>query len=1006
MKSLRLLTIPLLVLLLAGIAAAQSPAAFSLIIHPREAVLNHGQGIKFEAQIFSVAGLPVPVPKYTWRVEPDSLGRITDDGFFIAGRQDGEATIVCIAEFGMPMIRLIGKAHVVIGRPSDPPIKVVVVPQNAVVPPGESQQYHAFIAATNRHLSISHIKWLVEPRHLGEISPDGLFKAGPEVGQGHIIALVEIEGAVYRGVARVTVAQKPSGIISGQVVDQQTGLPLQKGGVWAELIGPIEWRVDARVDSLGNYVLRHLIPGLYVLMADAKDYLPEFYDNVAHFDEATPVQVAAHDSIPGINFSLSMGGSIAGFIGTDGDSGAIAGAHVVAIHVVDPRKSRHAVADENGEYKITALATGSYAVAADAPGYKGEFYDDAKNLVEADLISIVEPEAETGIDLYLATGSAIAGNVSSSAGDPLEKALVRLQALIGDRPHFFKEVLTDENGNYIASVLPGFYLVHASARGYLGEYYDNVRDYHDATPVQVFENTHTEGIDFVLNPLSTISGKVVDAATNKPIVGAPVSAFPEMSVIHDPMRPAMEARYPLVAKTDSLGNYVIENVKPGKYYVRAEARGYLPEFWQEAEHLSDATLIEITESTSASGIDFTLDFGGAISGNVYTAEDSSALQGAVVKIWSITGNAIHRAVTDENGHYRLSGLRTGDYYVHAAAQGYEGLFYDGVKNREDATLVHVEAPNETKGIDFYLPKFQSRLGSIAGVITADADGAPIPHAFVLAIPIVPGQAHFDLTDPFGFYRINGLPPGNYVVLAWAPGYVGEFYDNVRNWAQATPVTVVANTETGDINFGLATSPRGPYRIAGRLRRAATNAPVANGVIYAFTADGQVASTVTNADGSYALDEMPAGSYKIMASTSESPTAFYGGTNAENASSVEVGNGQSAENVDFNIEGTTGVDDTEGVIPSTYGLEQNYPNPFNPETTIRYQLAGKSEVSLKVYNLLGQDVATLVNTTQEPGVYRVQWNGTNQLGQKVATGVYLFQLKAGDFIMTRKMVMMR
>jgi hypothetical protein len=1007
MKSLRMFTVSLLVLVLAGMAAAQPQTSFALLVSPREASLRHAEGIQFEAQVFAMNGLARHDLEYKWSVEPDSLGRITEDGFFIAGGNDGEATIVCSVEMGLVNVRLAGRAKVIIGEQHSQRVQVIVAPRNAVVPPGTTQQYHfTFVTANNLPVLNFHAKWVVEPRSLGEIKSDGLFTAGPNVGQGYVIAFVEIDGALFRGLARVTVAEAPTGIISGQVVDAQTLLPISPAGVWAERIGSnIEWRVDAKVDSLGNFVLRHLIPGLYVVKADARKYLHEFYNNVSHFDEATPVQVAENDSISGIGFTLSKGGTIAGFVGADSDSGAIAGAHVIAIHTTQPRRSRHAVTDENGAYEITTLKTGTYAVAAEAPGYIREYYDDKDDLISADLISIIEPDSVGGIDMYLATGSAISGNVSDNNGEPLARAVVRVLALISNRPRYFREVRTDENGDYLVSVPPGFYLVQASARGYLSEFYDDAREYQDATPVQVFENQHTTNIDFVLNPLAAISGKVVEAVTNKPL-RAVVTAFPEPHRAFDPTRPAIEARYPFVAKTDSLGNYVIENVKPGKYYVRAEAEGYLPEFWQEAASLSEADTVVVTESAGATGIDFTLERGGVISGTVYTAKDSTELQGAVLQVWSSTGNAIRRAVTDENGDYRLGGLRTGDYYVFAKAQGYEGQFYDGASDRSNATLVHVDAGSETDSIDFYLEKFESRLGSISGVVSSDSTGNPIPHAFVLAVPVIPpGQARFDLSDQFGFYRLNRLLPGSYVVVAWAPGYVGEFYDDVTNWREATLVNVVSNTETGDIDFGLTPTPKGPYRVSGRLRRAASNNGVANAVIYAMTTEGEVASTVTNADGSYALDELAAGTYKIMATSPNSPTTFFGGGSFETAAEVTLQNGQSAEGVEI-VESATGVDGLDNAIPGVFALEQNYPNPFNPETTIKYQLAAKSEVSLRVFNLLGQEVATLVNATQEAGVYRVQWNGTNRFGQKVATGIYLFQLEAGDFNMTRKMVMMK
>jgi hypothetical protein len=1011
MKSFRFWSVWLLAIMLAGNVAAQDLNAFSLLISPRDVSLNHGEGVKFEAQVFGLNGIIPSLANYTWRVEPDSFGTISEDGFFIAGRYEGEAKVICEARFGIVPLRLLGRVNVIIGRPHDPAVKVIVAPRNAVVPPGTSQKYtFTFVTANNIPVTDFHVKWAVEPHSLGEINQDGVFTAGSQLGQGLIIAFVEIRGALYRGFAQVTVAKEPTGIISGQVTDQQTNLPVAAAHVWAELIGRIKWRVEAEVDDEGNYVLRHLIPGLYVVKADARKYLPEFWEEKSHFDEATPVSVAEDDSVSGIDFTLSKGGTIAGFVGMDGDSSEIAGAHVLSVSAVEPRnqrKWRHAVTDENGNYEITTLPTGSYVLSADAAGYKFEYYDNAASFGEADPVSLTDPETVSGIDFYLAGGTAIAGNVKNSNGDPLNRAVVRIMRLenLSPRPIYFREVRTDENGDYIAEVRPGKYFVRAEARGYLGEFYDDAPEFSDADTVTVRENQHVKGIDFVLNPLASISGNVSDAQTGEPLE-AVVYAFPELSRIVDPTRPAIEARHPYAAKTDSLGNYVIENVRPGKYYVRAEAHGYLPEFWKEAEELSEADVVVITESTGAEGINFTLSRGGAISGTVYSEEDSTELQGAVVRVFSATGNVFHRAVTDENGDYRVTGLRTGDYYVHARAEGFEGEFYDDADDRGDATLVRVEAGKETGGIDFYLEQINNDLASISGVISSDSTGNPIPHAFVLAVPVVPpGQAFFDLTDQFGFYRLTRLPAASYIVLAWAPGYVGEFFDDVTNWTEATLVDVAAGVETGDINFGLTPTPRGPYHIRGRLRRALNLAAVANAPIFAINVDGQVvASTVTNVDGSYSLDELPAGSYKIMASTAAA-ASYFGGSNQENATPVNVSEGQSVENADI-TESTTDVEQSNESVPATFNLEQNFPNPFNPETSIKYRLAGQRDVSLKVFNLLGQEVATLVDQKQEAGVYRVTWDGTNRFGQKVASGVYLFQLKAGDFRMTRKMVMMK
>lgn len=95
---------------------------------------------------------------------------------------------------------------------------------------------------------------------------------------------------------------------------------------------------------------------------------------------------------------------------------------------------------------------------------------------------------------------------------------------------------------------------------------------------------------------------------------------------------------------------------------------------------------------------------------------------------------------------------------------------------------------------------------------------------------------------------------------------------------------------------------------------------------------------------------------------------------------------------------------EEILPEGFALYQNYPNPFNPSTTIRYTIpldAGSEtqEVSLKVYDVLGNEIATLVNDEKESGNYTVEFNASY-----LSSGVYFYQLKAGDFVQTRKMLL--
>jgi hypothetical protein len=105
-----------------------------------------------------------------------------------------------------------------------------------------------------------------------------------------------------------------------------------------------------------------------------------------------------------------------------------------------------------------------------------------------------------------------------------------------------------------------------------------------------------------------------------------------------------------------------------------------------------------------------------------------------------------------------------------------------------------------------------------------------------------------------------------------------------------------------------------------------------------------------------------------------------------------------------------VGEPTGIDPVAFAnsLDDNYPNPFNPTTTIKYSIAERGQVSLKIYNAAGQLVRTLIDEEQAPvqGGFSKVWNGMNEQGQPVASGVYFYQLTAKNFSQTKKMVLLK
>jgi hypothetical protein len=115
----------------------------------------------------------------------------------------------------------------------------------------------------------------------------------------------------------------------------------------------------------------------------------------------------------------------------------------------------------------------------------------------------------------------------------------------------------------------------------------------------------------------------------------------------------------------------------------------------------------------------------------------------------------------------------------------------------------------------------------------------------------------------------------------------------------------------------------------------------------------------------------------------------------------------------NLDKLTDIDNISETIPLKYELSQNYPNPFNPTTTIKYSIPQINvgtenfpSVQVKIYDILGREIATLVNQKQNPGNYEIKWDGLSASGGQVPSGVYFYKLQANEYTKTKKMILLR
>jgi flagellar hook assembly protein FlgD len=95
-----------------------------------------------------------------------------------------------------------------------------------------------------------------------------------------------------------------------------------------------------------------------------------------------------------------------------------------------------------------------------------------------------------------------------------------------------------------------------------------------------------------------------------------------------------------------------------------------------------------------------------------------------------------------------------------------------------------------------------------------------------------------------------------------------------------------------------------------------------------------------------------------------------------------------------------------LIPEAFALHQNYPNPFNPTTQIRYDLPEDELVTITIYDVTGRSIKSLVNIFQAAGYRSVRWDATNNLGEPVSAGMYIYMIQSGEFRQTKKMILLK
>jgi len=482
----------------------------------------------------------------------------------------------------------------------------------------------------------------------------------------------------------------------------------------------------------------------------------------------------------------------------------------------------------------------------------------------------------------------IAGTVTSDAdGAPVEGVLVVAQTEDAGSIH---TAYTDADGRYlIEGVTAGDYRVKFEVWGanLVGEYWENTRDWSQATVLQIAEGSATTGIDAGLAAGAVIAGTVTRSADGTPVEGIRVTASGES---HG------------TAWTAADGTYRIEGLAPGGHTVEFDAaEGLVGEYWNDARTWDAAEQIELSAGQQAEGIDAALEAGGGIAGTV-TTESGEPVSAGSVRFFA-GPDAIDPVATtwlSENGSYSAQGLPVGEYLVQfIGATGQQSEYWDDAQAAKDATPVPVVAGQVTGSIDAQL----AASAQISGTVTSEGDGAAVAGT-VSASSTDGGESQMAWIDEEGGYVLD-VQPGTYVLhfQPYDQGLLGEYWNDSATAAGASSITVGSGEQVTGIDAQLATAAL----ITGTVHL--DSGEDHEQFVEAFTTRGELAGMAyaSTEDGSYTL-ALPAGTYTLRASaifynhsrTTAKPQYWQGASNAKKATKLTADAGETLTGIDFTL----------------------------------------------------------------------------------------------------------
>lgn len=410
-------------------------------------------------------------------------------------------------------------------------------------------------------------------------------------------------------------------------------------------------------------------------------------------------------------------------------------------------------------------------------------------------------------------------------------------------------------------------------------------------------------------------------------------------------------------------------------------------------------------------IDFFEDEFGEFNGFVH--DSLTAMDSAFVYFFYHGIYLLDTAMTDASGYYQIT-LPEGEYTIAAEKEGYYVVFHDSTYDPFFSQIESLDS-GQVKSINFNLKMIVDHSTSVSGTIIDSMGIISIDKGIVIVrkgthVPS-PLQKNNSLAEdtidtfaglikPDGSYTIyTQSPEYYYFIQAYTNNFLPGFYNDEGTasvfWQNADSLLIDNNITNKNIllardsSYGagsiggsiIFSSPADEQDFEG-ITVLARN--INNGALYSYNFGKEL--------GDYRVTNIPFGTYELVAQK-------IGWDNAVSQTVIidPLNNQFTGINLNFLLSDV----ENEFMVPTDIELYQNYPNPFNPFTTISFYIANSEEVELKISNILGETVATLIENLLSAGEYKIQFDASG-----FPSGIYFYTLRAGNYIKTNKMLLLK